>query len=508
MKRIPLLSFLVALGLLSFSCILRRRRAASPAPVEPWAPTESVHDVVPQPGSPVAEPAPGPETAATTSAQAKVAPTATDEAPAAPAPDPVPAPAEPEATKTPWFAPDPLPPSLPVPEPEWEPEPSPEVEWDPVEPGAALVTDVPAPEPHTTEPPPPPVMQTPASHLRVVEPEEVRFRTVEPSSAAPEPAAIPAADEPDFLTTYFDKLAKTPDSELLGHLARNAELADDAVPEKSAELPLAPLPETSPGEEATQASPVSVVPPTETPERVEATTPTAPQPLADVHLPKPPEEAPPDLSPVPNVPPPRRTAESYLDEGNVYFNVSQYGLAIERYTAATDMDPNLVAAFYNRANAWTRTGEFDAALADYNRALELQPEDADALNNRGMLHLYRANYDDAMRDFDAALVIDPGDATVMVNRGLANLHSGDPAAALVDFQEAAALDGSDAAAAYGAAQAAAVLGNRDEALRHVARALGLNPGYAQEAAADPNLAVLQGDAAFLKLLRENGPRQA
>src|SRR4029079_13955943 len=85
------------------------------------------------------------------------------------------------------------------------------------------------------------------------------------------------------------------------------------------------------------------------------------------------EEALTDLSPMPIIPPPRRNAESYLDEGNVYFNVGQYGLAVERYTQAIELDPELVAAYYNRANARTRAGEFEAALGDYDMALRLQP---------------------------------------------------------------------------------------------------------------------------------------
>ena len=218
------------------------------------------------------------------------------------------------------------------------------------------------------------------------------------------------------------------------------------------------------------------------------------------------EEALVDLEPAPIVPPPRRTAESYLDEGNVYFNVGQYGLAIERYGQAISMDDSLTAAYYNRANAHTRAGDFDKALADYDRALELQPLDADALNNRGMLHLYRTNYAAALSDFNRALEIDPSDTTVMVNRGLAQLHGGNAAAALVDFREAAQADESDAAAQYGAAQAAATMGNRDEALRHVARALEMDPAYAREAAADPRLALLSGDEEFLKLLRQTGTR--
>lgn len=268
-----------------------------------------------------------------------------------------------------------------------------------------------------------------------------------------EPAAETPVEEepkdPDFLTRYFEELAATPETH-------------------------EPSPET-------------------------------PAPAVD-DLPASVEEALTDLEPAPIVPPPKRTAESFLDEGNVYFNVGQYGLAVERYTQAIEMDGDLTAAFYNRANAHTRSGDFERALADYNRALELQPRDADALNNRGMLHLYRSNYPAALADFNGALEADPTDTTVMVNRGLAHLHGGDAASALVDFREAAAKDESDAAAQYGAAQAAASLGNRDEALRHITRALELDPAYAREAAGDPRLELLQGDEEFLKLLRESGPR--
>ena len=268
-----------------------------------------------------------------------------------------------------------------------------------------------------------------------------------------EPAAPPAAEEepkdPDFLTRYFEELAATPETH-------------EPAPEASAK--------------AVDDLPASV------------------------------EEALTDLEPAPIVPPPKRTAESFLDEGNVYFNVGQYGLAVERYTQAIEMDGDLTAAFYNRANAHTRSGDFERALADYDRALELQPRDADALNNRGMLHRYRSNVPAALSDFNGALEADPTDTTVMVNRGLAHLHGGDAAAALVDFREAAAKDESDAAAQYGASQAAASLGNRDEALRHITRALELDPAYAREAAGDPRLELLQGDEEFLKLLRESGPR--
>ena len=332
------------------------------------------------------------------------------------------------------------------------------------------------------------------------------------SSAGGQPTGVNvpgASADPDFLTSYFEKVAETPDEQLVERLAGLAEPGLELVAEVSApeterfSPPPPPEPPHALAEASTQAA--------ETPaESAEPETSWESPAASAVHsqglseFPEALEEALTELAPMPIVPPPRRTAESYLDEGNVYFNVGQYKLAIERYTTAVEMDRDLVAAYYNRANARTRSGEFESALSDYDRALVLQPFDADALNNRGMLHLYRANYADALRDFNAALVIDPADTTVMVNRGLAHLHSGDASKALENFREAATVDGEDAAAHYGASQASAVLGNTEEALLSVARALELNPGYAREAAGDPNLTSLQGDPTFLKLLRDSG----
>jgi tetratricopeptide (TPR) repeat protein len=96
---------------------------------------------------------------------------------------------------------------------------------------------------------------------------------------------------------------------------------------------------------------------------------------------------------------------------------------------------------------------------------------------------------------------------VIVNRGLAQLHDNNPAAALKDFERALAVDAGDAAAQYGAGQACAALNERSAALRHLGEAMRLDPGYAREAAADPRLQALQGDEAFIRMLRDQGARR-
>ncbi len=327
--------------------------------------------------------------------------------------------------------------------------------------------------------------------------------TIEETGAEGSAETPVIAAEDNVLTDAFERLANTEDEPVEETAAAGfATIEPEETVEGEAEAPEVAGPEAS-------------TTPTADPDDIEAEAPPLPpveeRPDGDVAVPAAAtegalsgalERALTEASPPPVTSASGRDAESYLDEGNVYFNVGQYNLAIDRYTRALENDPGLTAGYYNRANARTRTGEYEHALADYDEALKLQPEDADALNNRGMLHLYRANYAAALVDFNAALAGDPNDTTVMVNRGLANLHSGDAASALVDFQEAAAMDQDDAAAHYGAAQAASVLGNREEALRRMRRALHLDAGYAREAAADAKLANLHGDNEFMRLLRE------
>jgi Flp pilus assembly protein TadD len=210
--------------------------------------------------------------------------------------------------------------------------------------------------------------------------------------------------------------------------------------------------------------------------------------------------------PVDAAPPADPAATALLEEGNAFFNVGQYSLAIERYTGALERSPQLVAALYNRGNAYARTGDLDRARADYDRAIGLVPGDADALNNRGMVHLYRGDYRAAKSDFDRAVDLAPDDMTILVNRGLAWLHVGQPERAMIDFRDAMEHAPSDGAAYYGGAQAAVRSGDFGSALDYLRHAFSIDHTYVREAAADPMLAGLDGYEPFHRLLRQFGAR--
>ena len=200
-----------------------------------------------------------------------------------------------------------------------------------------------------------------------------------------------------------------------------------------------------------------------------------------------------------------RDAASLLDEGNAFYAVTEFEQAVERYSQALEVDPNLAAAYYNRANAQARLEQNIDARRDYDRALELAPDDADVYVNRGLLSLYRSDYRDAEADFGRALELRPEDSAALTNRGLAQLYLSQPDAALTSFQAAARVDPDHPGAHYGAASAAATLGRGAEAVAALRRAIQLNERYLTAASTDDRFAALQDDDAFKALLAGSGP---
>jgi regulator of sirC expression with transglutaminase-like and TPR domain len=82
--------------------------------------------------------------------------------------------------------------------------------------------------------------------------------------------------------------------------------------------------------------------------------------------------------------------------------------ALDRYDAALELSPQLVAAWYNRGIDLMNAGRFDEALTNFTRAIELYPSDAQAHNNRGLTKLKLGDVEGARADFERALELQPG----------------------------------------------------------------------------------------------------
>ena len=79
-------------------------------------------------------------------------------------------------------------------------------------------------------------------------------------------------------------------------------------------------------------------------------------------------------------------AEGFLARGSRYGRNGVYHRAIQDYTAAIEMDPELVEAWYNRGCAWYEVGQLASAIVDLTRAIELAPTNGLYYGQRALVY--------------------------------------------------------------------------------------------------------------------------
>lgn len=119
------------------------------------------------------------------------------------------------------------------------------------------------------------------------------------------------------------------------------------------------------------------------------------------------------------------SAQDYFAQGDYDYERGACDAAIEDYTRALELSPNLAEAYNNRAYTYMVQEDYSAALSDLNKAIELRPDYVNALMNRGDIHnyYYQIDYDLAIADYDRILRLRPRLASLCGHRLLA-LHHG------------------------------------------------------------------------------------
>ena len=110
------------------------------------------------------------------------------------------------------------------------------------------------------------------------------------------------------------------------------------------------------------------------------------------------------------------TADDYLTRGNAYYKAEDYQQALEAYSRALELTPDVPEALNNRGNALVKLERYEEAFRVYNHALELKPDYAEALSNRGGALTEMGRYDDALKDCSRALELKPDSAIAQIGR--------------------------------------------------------------------------------------------
>lgn len=95
-------------------------------------------------------------------------------------------------------------------------------------------------------------------------------------------------------------------------------------------------------------------------------------------------------------------AEDVYNSARDMLQRSDYAGAVDAFSRAIGMDPNLAQAYVGRATAYVYEGNLQAALQDYNQALQRDPNIAEALYNRGVLLAQTGDAQGAIRDLQRA----------------------------------------------------------------------------------------------------------
>ena len=129
-------------------------------------------------------------------------------------------------------------------------------------------------------------------------------------------------------------------------------------------------------------------------------------------------------------------AEIYNNRGNVYIGKSEFDTAIQDYNTAIDLNPEYADAYNNRGVAYYRKGEFGTAIQDYNTAIDLNPEYAEVYCNRGIAYYRKGEFDTAIQDYNTTIELNSKFAGAYSNRGKVWLHLKEWEKARADFMTA------------------------------------------------------------------------
>ena len=165
--------------------------------------------------------------------------------------------------------------------------------------------------------------------------------------------------------------------------------------------------------------------------------------------------------------------------------------AIDAYSRAILMKPDLAEAYNNRGEAKSRIGHHAEAIADYGTAIQLKPDSAEAYSNRGHAKSRIGLHEEAITDCGKAIRIKPNLPEAYHNRGNAKSRIGRHSEAIEDYDEAIRMKPDFAEAYNNRGNAKNKVGRYEEAITDCGEAIRIEPdlfeAYANRGVAKDNL---------------------
>ena len=110
-------------------------------------------------------------------------------------------------------------------------------------------------------------------------------------------------------------------------------------------------------------------------------------------------------------------ARDQFDRGYAALQADDFHEAVDCFTRAIELKPNVAAGYRYRAFALLGRKDRPAALKDFAEAIRLKPDDPQLRFERGLELYKQRSYDAAAADCDAAVRLDAGRADALGLRG-------------------------------------------------------------------------------------------
>ena len=132
----------------------------------------------------------------------------------------------------------------------------------------------------------------------------------------------------------------------------------------------------------------------------------------------------------------------FAERAQSYFEMGDYGLAIQEWDRAIEVFPQNAPFYLNRGLAYFELGDPEQAARSYDESLQIDPLNANAYYNLGNAQKERGpnEYQSALDAYDEAIRLDPRRAEAYVGRGAVLTELGQLEKAIEDLNEAIRLN--------------------------------------------------------------------
>jgi serine/threonine protein kinase len=175
-----------------------------------------------------------------------------------------------------------------------------------------------------------------------------------------------------------------------------------------------------------------------------------------------------------NMFPSQKTAEQWLNEGNMLQDSGQYEEALVAYERALQLDAKYVDAYDALGDACSSLNRYQEALDAFNRAIQLDPTFAHAFEGKGNILYNWQRYQEALVAYERALQLDSSSMSAYCGKGDALYYLNRYQEALLSYERASQLEPTYAATHNGKSWTLFHLKRYDEALIAAEHAIRLD----------------------------------